>query len=225
LTILKPTLNHCHQEGSVSSDDAWRKVKAFREVDSARLRHLSDDEARKLVHTCRTDFQLLVIAALLTGCRFGELTIVIADDFNAASGTLLIRTSKSGKPRRVFLSDEGATFFIQQAVGKKGSELLFTKRHGRAWSASDQQRPMQKACLAAGIDPVTFHGLRHTYASRLAMKGVPLPVIAAQLGHSDTRMVEKHYGHLAPNYIAETVRNAFDSLNIIDLDKVVPLQA
>jgi hypothetical protein len=57
------------------------------------------------------------------------------------------------------------------------------------------------------------------------MKGVPLPVIAAQLGHSDTRMVEKHYGHLAPNYVADTVRSAFGSLNIVDLGNVVPLPA
>jgi integrase len=55
-------------------------------------------------------------------------------------------------------------------------------------------------------------GLRHTYASRLAMRGVPLAVIAAQLDHSDTRMVEKHYGHLSPCYVAETVRKAFESL-------------
>jgi len=46
---------------------------------------------------------------------------------------------------------------------------------------------------------VNFHGLRHTYASRLAMHGVPLAVIAVQLGHADTRMVEKHYGHLSPS--------------------------
>jgi integrase len=51
-----------------------------------------------------------------------------------------------------------------------------------------------------------FHGLRHTYASRLAMRGVPLAVITQQLGHADTRMVEKHYGHLAPSYVADTVR-------------------
>jgi site-specific recombinase XerD len=51
--------------------------------------------------------------------------------------------------------------------------------------------------------------LRHSYASRLAMKGVPLAVIAAQLGHSDTRMVEKHFGHLSPGYVADTVRAAF----------------
>ena len=47
------------------------------------------------------------------------------------------------------------------------------------------------------------------------MKGVPLAVIAAQLGHSGTRMVEKHYGHLSPGYVADTVRAAFGTLGII----------
>jgi hypothetical protein len=55
------------------------------------------------------------------------------------------------------------------------------------------------------------------------MKGAPLAVIAAQLGHSDTRMVEKHYGHLAPSYVAETVRNAFGSLGLVEPSNVVPL--
>lgn len=64
----------------------------------------------------------------------------------------------------------------------------------------------------ARIEPaVSFHILRHTYASVLAMRGVPLGVIAAQLGHADTRMTERHYAHLAPNYVADTVRAALQS--------------
>jgi len=55
------------------------------------------------------------------------------------------------------------------------------------------------------------------------MKGVPLAVIAAQLGHSDTRMVEKHCGHLAPSYVAETVRDAFGSLGLVESSNLVPL--
>ena len=55
------------------------------------------------------------------------------------------------------------------------------------------------------------------------MKGVPLAVIAAQLGHADIRMVEKHYGHLAPNYVADTVRAAFDTMGLVQTDNVVPL--
>jgi hypothetical protein len=50
-------------------------------------------------------------------------------------------------------------------------------------------------------------------------------VVARQLGHHDTRMVEKHYGHMAPSYVADTVRAAFGPLgfapdkNIIELKK------
>jgi integrase len=89
---------------------------------------------------------------------------------------------------------------------------------------SEQQRPLSAACTAARIDPtVNFHGLRHTYASRLAMRGVPLAVIAQQLGHADTRMVERHYGHLAPSYVADTVRAAFGTLGILEPLNVVPI--
>jgi integrase len=82
LTILKATLNHAHREGKCTSDDAWRTVRAFREVDAARLRYLSDDEARRLTNACRADFRALVTGALLTGCRYGELAAMIVGDFN-----------------------------------------------------------------------------------------------------------------------------------------------
>src|SRR6516165_360984 len=52
------------------------------------------------------------------------------------------------------------------------------------------------------------HILRHTWASLAVMAGVPLMVVAKTLGHSDTRMVEKHYGHLAPSFITEAIRPA-----------------
>lgn len=54
--------------------------------------------------------------------------------------------------------------------------------------------------------PINFHGLRHTWASHAVMNGVPLLVVAKNLGHSDTRMVERHYGHLAPSYVADAIR-------------------
>ena len=49
----------------------------------------------------------------------------------------------------------------------------------------------------------SFHALRHTWASHRVMAGAPLMVVAHALGHADTRMVEKHYGHLAPSYIRD----------------------
>jgi integrase len=216
LTILKGALNHAHREGKCTSDDAWRTVRAFREADAARLRYLTDDEARRLTNACPADFRELVTGALLTGCRYGELAAMTAEEFNPDAGTVRVRTSKSGKPRHVVLTDEGQQFFAVLAARQTGSASLFIRSNGKPWGKSEQQRPLETACEAARIDPpVNFHGLRHTYASRLAMKGVPLAVIAQQLGHADTRMVEKHYGHLAPSYVADTVRAAFGSLGII----------
>jgi integrase len=224
LTILKATLNHAHREGRCGSDDAWRTVRAFREADAARLRYLSDDEARRLTNACPPDFRALVTGALLTGCRYGELAAMTVDDFNSDAGTVRVRQAKSGRPRHVVLTQEGRDFAAHRAAGKPGSARLFLRGNGKPWGKSEQQRPLGAACMAARIDPpVNFHGLRHTYASRLAMRGVPFAVIAAQLGHADTRMVEKHYGHLSPSYIAHTIRQAFGSLGIVEPSNVAPI--
>lgn len=225
LTILKAALNHAHREGHCASDEAWRPVRAFREADAARLRYLSESEMRRLANACPPDLRALVTGAMLTGCRYGELTGMTADDFNPDAGTVRVRLSKSGKPRHIALTQEGRDFFAL-AAGKPGGARLFLRGNGKPWAKSEQQRPLAAACTAARIDPpVNFHGLRHIYASRLAMKGVPLAVIAAQLGHTDTRMVEKHYGHLAPNYVADTVRAAFGTLGIVTPSNVVPIGA
>ena len=66
---------------------------------------------------------------------------------------------------------------------------------------------MADACRHAKIEPpVGFHQLRHTWASLSVMNGVPLLVVAKNLGHSDTKMVERFYGHLAPSYITDAIR-------------------
>lgn len=224
LTVLKAALNYVYADGKVSSDEAWRNVKAFREVDAARVRYLNDEESRRLVNACTPDFRPMVQAALLTGCRYGEITALKVTDYNADAGTLHIRISKSGKPRHVVLTDEGRGFFDTATAGKNGSAPIFTRPDGEAWGRSHQQRPFKAACKVAKVDPLTFHELRHSYASRLVMNGAPLAVIAAQLGHSDTRMVEKHYGHLCPNYIADTVRAAFGSLGVVEKTNVQPMR-
>ncbi len=223
LTVLKAALNHAYQEGRVPHDDAWRRIKAFREADAARVCYLPDEDCRRLVAVCDPDFRQLVVAALLTGCRYAEITNLVAEDFNPDSGTIRIRISKSGKPRHVALTDEGRSFFTLQVAGKRRDALLFVRSKGQRWKRADQRRPLASACAKIRLEDVTFHGFRHTYASRLAMKGVPFAVIAAQLGHADTRMVEKHYGHLAPSYVADTVRAAFSDIGLIEPDNVVPL--
>jgi site-specific recombinase XerD len=76
---------------------------------------------------------------------------------------------------------------------------------------------MQEACKAASIEPtVSFHILRHSYASHPVMRGTPLMVVGTNLGHADTRMVERHYGHMAPSYVAETIRPNMPALGILE---------
>ena len=223
LTVLKAALNFVHGEGLVSCRPVWSLVKPYRAVDAARLRYLSDDEARRLVNACEPEFRDLVKAALVTGCRYGELARFTTEDLNPDAGAIRVRTSKSDKPRHVYLTDEGQTFFAALARRRKPRETLLKRPDGKAWRSSDQQRPLERACKAARLAPLTFHELRHTYASRLVMRGAPMPVVARQLGHSDTRMVEKHYGHMAPSYVADTVRAAFGPLGFAADKNVVAL--
>jgi integrase len=209
LTILKAALNRAWREGKVASDDAWRRVEPFEEADAARVRYLQIDECRRLINAAQSEFRDLVRAALATGCRFGELAALQCQDFNLDAGTLHIRTSKRGKGRHVVLHDEGIELFNRLTAGRLGVELLLRKPDGDRWGKSNQTRPMTEACERAKIDPpANFHALRHTYASHSVMAGAPLLVVARNLGHADTRMVEKHYGHLSESYIADAIRAA-----------------
>jgi integrase len=213
LTVLKAALNHAFHEGRAFADEPWRKVKPFREVDSAVIRYLNADECQRLVNACPADFRALVQGAVATGCRYGELTRTTTSDFNFEARTVTIRRSKAGKVRHIALADEGSALFASLTAGRAGHDLIFLRSDGGAWGPSHQQRPLTEASRSAAIEPpVTFHILRHTYGSSLAMKGVPMGVIAAQLGHSDTRMTEKHYAHLSPSYIVDTIRASLPAL-------------
>ena len=84
---------------------------------------------------------------------------------------------------------------------------------------------MAEGCERARIKPaISFHILRHTWASHAVMNGVPLLVVAKNLGHADTRMVEKHYGHLAPSFIADAIRAGAPRYRVKDDKRVVSLR-
>ncbi len=217
LTVLKAALNLSWRESKVPSDDSWRRVKPFHDVDAPVVRYLTEAECLRLVNATQADFRPMVRAALLSGCRYGELVMLRVADLNLDAGTLAIRTSKSGKSRHVILTEEGRALFVGAAVGKASSDLIFTRPDGAPWGKSHQQRPLSSACEGARISPaVSFHVLRHTHGSLLAMKGVPMAVIARQLGHADERMTQRHYAHLAPSYVADTIRAHFPSLGIVE---------
>ncbi len=207
LTVLKAALNRAFNAGLVSSDKEWRKVRPFKGVDAARVRYLTLAEARRLINVADPDLRRLVQAALLTGARYSELGRLQVVDFNPDVGTVAVRRSKSAKPRHVVLTSEGTRFFKALCAGRAGNETMLRKADGTAWGTSHQLRPIAEAVARAKIEPAAgMHTLRHTWASHSVMAGMPLMVVARNLGHVDTRMVEKHYGHLAPSYVADEVR-------------------
>jgi integrase len=107
---------------------------------------------KHLVNATQGRFRDLVCGALLTGCRYGEVIRTRVTDLNASAGTVIVRLSKAGKPRHVVLAAEGKALFDQ--------------------SFGD--------CEARPTCDVPH--LAHTYASSLAMKGVPMGVIARSSG-------------------------------------------
>jgi integrase len=224
LTYLRAALNMAWRDGHVASNTAWGRVEAFDGVNAARVRYLTIAEAKRLINACDPDFRQLVQAALQTGCRYGELTALLVHDYNADSGTLAIRQSKSGKARHVVLTEEGAAFFKQLCAGRPGHATMLLRADGQPWGRAQQGALMAAACERAKITPaINFHGLRHTWASLAVMAGMPLMVVGKNLGHRDTRMVEMHYGHMAPSFVADAVRASAPRFGFKPDKKIVPM--
>lgn len=221
-TLLRAAFNLAATEKGFS-DDGWAGVRAFRGTQVARIRFLSVSEQIRLVEACPAeDFRALIRAALFTGAREGEIARLAARDFNPTQGSVFIEFSKSGPSRHITLTTEGTAFFAERCRDLSPSTLLFPrqtydrrdKTQQGTWSRSELCRMMRESCLAAELEPMTFHELRHTYASGLVNAGVPLVFVAQQLGHRDTRMVEKHYGHLCQTAKADAVRKLAPALGI-----------
>lgn len=221
LTTLKAALNKAYESGRVAHDDAWRRVKPFKNVDHPRIRYLEKDEIKRLVNVSDNDFKPMVQAALYTGCRYGELCAMQVGDYNYDTTSIYIPDTKSGKPRTVHLNEEGQTFFEKQVLaGKNKKDLMFARHDGNPWERSHQTRRIKDMCERANITPaISFHILRHTHASQLISHGVPMVVVAEQLGNS-VKICEKHYAHLSPSYVGDTIRAHFPALGISDASNV-----
>lgn len=225
ITYIKAALERGFQQGYVESRGAWARLRKFKGADTARIARLSAEEARRLTNVAAPDFRRLLEVALITGARYGELIAFRVSDFDEGSGTLLVADSKSGKPRRIPLTDEGRQLLESLTPGKRPDEVILTKADGSAWKKDDQAGPMREACTAAKIaPPINFHAIRHTTASLLVEKGVPLAFVADMLGHADTRMVSKHYSHLAKNIVHDEIRAKLPTFNVRVDDKVKKLR-
>jgi integrase len=209
-TVFKAALNRAWKNGKVASNLAWHRVEPFDGIDKTRLSYCSVAQAKRLINACPADFRKIVQAALLTGARYGLLAELTAADFDSTDNTVRFRTRNGRGMEKVYravLTQEGVHFFKHLCAGLAAPDLIFKKADGTHWGKSHQKRMMAAACESAKINsPVGFHQLRHTWAAHAVINGVPLPVVAGNLGHSGTAMVEKRYGHLAPSHVADAIR-------------------
>lgn len=207
LSYLKAVLNRAYRLGHVKSSEGWQRVHGFEDVERPRVQFLSTGEAERLLKSCPDeDFRTLVQGALLTGCRYGELSRLRVLDCDAERGSIFIEKAKAGRARHVPLSPEGVALFDALTTGKLRTDAVFVKANGHPWGQSDNVPRMKAACARAKLPGFTFHQLRHTYASQLAMAGVSMKVIAENLGHYDTAITEKHYAHLTDDVRREAVK-------------------
>jgi len=223
LKDLKAVLNRALSDGLVERDDAWRRVQPFRDVEVARARYLEHEALLRLLNNCAPSFRELVQAAIYSGARYSELAALRVEDFRPEASAVHFPKTKSGAPRYVYLAEEGLDFFERLTAGRTPTARLLVKEDGSQWGRNHQCRLMNAACEAAGIEPLGFHQLRHTYASLYLMSGGSLVALAKQLGHTSTRMVEKHYGHLAERWRSEDARKFAPTLGL-ESGKVVSLR-
>ena len=181
-------------------------------------RWLSDDQvAATLAVARRTGCWPEICLAVSTGLRLGELIRLQWADVDLARRTMLVRKSKSGRPRSVPLCRSAIVALRWQRRISGPMAYVFparrTWRHG--WRYEDRprasnwwrraMRPIQAevAQFLAGVGPCSvgrgWHLLRHTFASRAAQAGVSLYKLAAWLGHRDVRTTEM-YAHLQAGY-------------------------
>lgn len=153
----------------------------------------------------------MILTALHTGMRIGELMGLEwqAIDFGNRQITVcksVVRnipsSPKSNRIRHIPMTD---TLVDELLPMRKASGLVFPRPNGSWLSDIITTKLIQKACDEAGVRRVGWHLLRHTFASRLVSRGIPIRAVQQLLGHSSVTMTER-YAHLAPTVLSDAIR-------------------
>lgn len=135
----------------------------------------------------------LVLFALETGLRRGELLRLRWQDVDLESRSALIRDTKNGSDRTIPLSKPAATVLKELGSSAKLVFPLTGNALRQCW---------KRACHKAGIQDLRFHDLRHEAISRFFELGLSVPEVALISGHRDARMLFR-YTHIAPVAVRE----------------------
>ena len=161
-----------------------------------RIRFLSEAERTRLFKACRAShwdkLYLIVLLAITTGARKGELTKLRWNDIDFDRRTAYVATTKNGQPKVLPLTD--SVIKELQLFDTKDSSLIFASKVKEDVPYCFT-KPWKKALEDADIKDFRFHDLRHSCASYLAQSGASLLEIADVLGHKQIS-VTKRYAHL-----------------------------
>lgn len=182
------------------------KVQLFKE-DNMIVRYLTEDERGSLLKACKlsaaTHLYPIVIVALNTGMRKGEILNLRWRDIDLANKFIHIETSKSGKRRDIPMNDL-LTETLKYGIKSPGSEYVFCDEKGEPFTRLD--RSFKTALRRAGIRNFRFHDCRHTFSSYWMMSGGDIYKLSKILGHSSVKVTER-YAHLSPDYGKDTIES------------------
>lgn len=169
-----------------------------------RVRFLKDSEIKALLAECPDYLHRIVMCALHTGMRRGEILSLKWDQVR--NGFIYLSKTKTKEPRQIPINDELAAVFgeIRRKQHLK-CDHVFTYQ-GKP--LGNLKKSFKSALRRAGIQDFRFHDLRHTFASQIIMRGGTLKDVQEILGHKTMTMTLR-YAHLSQ----EHKRNAVNLLN------------
>ena len=190
-------------------DNPFEKV-ALPKVRATKTRYLSLDEEKALCETIGPVYASWVRLAVLTGLRRGEQLALRWQDLDIEKGLAALPDTKTGGVQYAYLNDEAKGILRQLQnkqleKGRCGTWVFPSENPGRHVNPDNfYGRVFLPAVRETKLEDVTWHTLRHTFASRLAMGGQNASTIAELLRHSGIDLV-KRYAHLSPSHMQQAV--------------------
>mgnify|MGYP006278437389 CR=1 FL=1 len=170
-----------------------------------RTRYLTEAEAQLLIESAIDHLKPIIITALNTGMRLGEILSLTWRQVHMGTDMdpyIEIEHAKNNKKRHIPLNDDMIDLLSAQERGS--DDFVFHGLYGGP--VKHIKVPWRTALHRAGITDFRFHDLRHTFASHFIMKGGDAMTLKDILGHSSLKMVER-YTHLASSYKRRQVNN------------------
>lgn len=219
LVLVRAMFNKAIAWNFYQGSNPVKKVK-LPTLQNQRTRFLSHDEAARLLDSLRINPQIknpkklltakptalhdLCLLSLHTGMRAGECFALKGQDIDIANGIITIRDPKNKTTRHAYMT-EAVRAMLERRKPQKPSALLFPNKKGKETQQISQafQRTANKLGFNKGVkdrrEMITFHSLRHSFASWLALQGETLQTIGELLGHKGLTMT-KRYSHLLPDH-------------------------